>query len=215
MEIKCINTSLLSRGPLKAKVIRVDSPSFLWVHLDGTREDLDELVEDLTRRMMRRSEFLHLPPDEIKPDTEVAVREGRRWQRGFVLQIERGNRVTVALRDWGRAVHRPMFEIYILEDRFRELEWQAIPCGLAHLRPLEGRTRWPHRSIALTRQLVEKREGWIKIRRPVRDEAAIIDFEARPMGDDETRDLARLLVQMGCAQHSDLEAVVAIPGILP
>ncbi|TGZ51621.1 Tudor domain-containing protein 5 [Temnothorax longispinosus] len=83
MEIKCIDTSSLSRGLLKVKVTRVDSPTFLWIHLEGGREDLDELIEDLTLRMMRRSEFLYLPPDQIMPEMEVAVHEGRRWQRGF------------------------------------------------------------------------------------------------------------------------------------
>ncbi|XP_024882294.1 uncharacterized protein LOC112461321 [Temnothorax curvispinosus] len=188
------------------------TPSILYIFLYKPRDC--GIIKDLTRRMNRESEFLHLPPDQIVPETEVAVREGRRWQRGFVLQVERGDRVTVALRDWGRAVQRPMIEVYILEDRFRQLEWQAIPCGLGHIRPLEGRMRWTRRSIALTKRLVEKREGWIEIRRPVKDEAAIINFRARPESENETRDLAELLVQMGCTQHSEFEEVVAIPGIL-
>jgi len=70
-------------------------------------------------------------------------REGKGWQRGIVTQLGEGDMVTIALRDWGRAIQRPYHDIYILEDRFRELEWQAIPCGLGHIQPVGARTRWP------------------------------------------------------------------------
>jgi len=38
--------------------------------------------------------------------------------------------MAVALRDWRRIIKRPSFEIYIFEEKFRELKQQAIPCVL-------------------------------------------------------------------------------------
>jgi len=117
-------------------------------------------------------------PDHVLPDELVAVR-GKEWQRGIVLKLERGNLVTVALRDWGRVIRRPVHDMYILENRFRELEWQAIPCGLAHIRHIGARSRWPRKAKELTRLLLEKREGWIRILGSIRDEAAIIALELK------------------------------------
>jgi len=177
MEIKCFNTRHLTRGSLKVKVVRVDSPTFLWVQLENQREDFQELLEDLSRRMTRRGRCLRYRPDPIMLGEIVAIREGKGWQRGIVTQVGEGDMVTIALRDWGRAIQRPYHDIYILEDRFRELEWQAIPCGLAHIQPVGGRTRWPRRAKELTRLLLEKREGWIRIVDSIRDEAAVIALE--------------------------------------
>lgn len=91
--------------------------------------------------------------------------------------------MTVALKDWGRIVQRPIFEIYILEDRFRELEWQAISYALAHIKSIGNRTRWPHKAIKLTRLLLERQEGWIKIIKSVQKEAAV-DLQLRPESED-------------------------------
>jgi len=148
MEIKCVNTRHLTRRSLKVKIVKVDSPTvFLWIQLENSREDFEELLEDLTRRMTRRARLLRHRPDHILPDELVAVREGRGWQRGIVTQLGRGDLVTIALRDWGRAIQRPVHDIYILEDRFRELEWQAIPCGLAHVQPIGGKLRWASKGL--------------------------------------------------------------------
>jgi len=110
MEVKCF------------RIVKVDS-TFLWVQLEN-RDDFEELLEDFTRRMTRPARLLRHRPDYVLPDELVAVREEKGWQRGIVTQ---GDLVTVALRDWGRAIQRPVYDIYILEDRFRELEWQTIP----------------------------------------------------------------------------------------
>jgi len=133
IEIKYVNTRDLTRRSLKMKIVKVDSPTFLWVQLENSRENFEELLENLIRRMTRRARFLRHRPDHVLPDELVAVREGKGWQREIVIQLGRGDLVTIALRDWGRAIQRPVHDIYILEDRFRELEWQAIPCGLAHV----------------------------------------------------------------------------------
>lgn len=214
MDISCINTRLLTRGSLKIRIVKVKSPTYFWVQLENSREDLEELLEDLTRRMTRRGHMLHHRPDHVLLDELVAVREGKRWQRGMVVQVERGGVVTVALRDWGRLIIRPISEIYILEDRFRELEWQAIPCGLAHIRPVGARLRWPRKTRELTRVLLERREGWMRIVGSINDEAAIIALEPKRESEDEMSSLTELLIGMGCAQHSDTKISPAIPGIL-
>jgi len=214
MEIKCFNTRHLTRGPLKVRIVKVDSPTFLWVQLENSREDFEELLEDLTRRMTRRGRLLRQRPDHVLPDEIVAVREGKGWQRGIVTQLSRGDMVTIALRDWGRAIQRPYHDIYILEDRFRELEWQAIPCGLAHVQPIGARTRWPRKARELTRLFLTKREGWIRILGPIRDEAAIIALELKRESMNEMGSITDLLVGMGCAEYTDNKIAAAIPGIL-
>jgi len=214
MEIKCFNTRYLTRGSLKVRIVKVDSPTFIWVQLENSREDFEEFLEDLTRRMTRRGRLLRHRPDHVLPDELVAVREGKGWQRGIVTQLGKGDLVTVALRDWGRAIQRPVYDIYILEDRFRELEWQAIPCGLAHIQPIGGRPRWPRKARELTRLLLEKREGWIRILGSIRDEAAIIALELKRESLDEMGSLTDLLIGMGCAQYTDNKIAAAMPGIL-
>jgi len=214
MEIKCFNTKHLTRGSLKIRIVKVDSPTFLWVQLENSREDFEELLEDLTRRMTRRGRLLRHRPDHILPNEIVAVREGKGWQRGIVTQLGTGDMVTIALRDWGRAIQRPYHDIYILEDRFRELEWQAIPCGLAHIQPVGARARWPRRAKELTKLFLERREGWMRILGSIREEAAVIALELRRESMDEMSSLTDLLIGMGCAQHTDKEIAPAIPGIL-
>jgi len=196
------------------RIVKVDSPTFIWVQLENSREDFKELLEDLTRRMTRRGRLLRHRPDHVLPDELVAVREGKGWQRGIVTQLGKGDLVTIALRDWGRAIQRPVYDIYILEDRFRELEWQAIPCGLAHIQPIGASSRWPRKARELTRLLLEKREGWIRILGSIRDEAAIIALELRRESMDEMSSLTDLLVGMGCAQYTNKEIAAALPGIL-
>jgi len=204
MEVKCFDTRHLTRGSLKMRIVKVNSPTFIWVQLENSREDFEELLEDLTRRMTRRARLLRHRPDHILPDELVAIREGKGWQRGIVTQVGKGDLVTVALRDWGRTIQRPVYDMYLLEDRFRELEWQAIPCGLAHIQPIGGRSRWPRRARELTRLLLEKREGWIKILGSIRDEAAIIALEVKRESMDEMSSLTDLLVEMGCAPTKKL-----------
>lgn len=214
MEIKCINTRLLTRGDLKARIIRVESPTFFWIHLENSREDYEEMFEELARRMTRKSHFLHQFSDHIRLDTIVAIREGKRWQRGIITQIKERNIVTVSLRDWGRTIQRSVFDCYVLEDRFRNREWQAIPCALAHIKPTGVRIRWPRKVIQLSRLLLEKREGWFNIRRSLRDEAAVVNVRLRPESEDEMSDLQGLLIRMGCAQHIHQSIIETIPSIL-
>ncbi|KYN14509.1 hypothetical protein ALC57_13278 [Trachymyrmex cornetzi] len=194
MNFRCVNTRKLSRGPLKVRIIKVNT-------LGHAREDLEELSEELTHRMARKGRFLRQNPYRVLPDELVAIREGKTWQRGVVVRLESKNMVTVALRDWGRIIQRPIEDMHVLEDRFRELNWQAIPCGLDHLCPIGARSRWPRRSRELTRLLLERREGWMRIIRSIENEGAVITFEPRRESEDEMSSLKNLLISMGCAQH--------------
>jgi len=72
----------------------------------------------------------------------------------------------------------------------------------------------PRKAKELTRILLEKREGWMRILGSIRDEAAVIALELRRESIDEMSSLTDLLVGMGCAQYTDKEIATAIPGIV-
>ena len=203
MEIATLNTRYLTRSPLKVRVIRVDSPTRFWVQLDNSKEDFKDLMEDLARRMTRRSRFPHYRVYDVRLDDLVVVQEGRRWHRGIVLQIQGDGTVSIDLRDWGRLVERHYTEIYILEDRFCELEWQAISCALAHTGPLQLRITWPRRARELIKFLIDRREAWINIIGDVEEEAAIVNVKIRTECGTETKNVKDILVDLGHAQHTE------------
>lgn len=203
MTIEHINTQLLTRGPLRVRIIKVEAPTFFWVQTENGREDFEELLEDLSRRMSKKGRLLHHRTDSIRLDDLVAIREGTHWQRGIVAQIERSDVVTVLLRDWGRFVQRSISECYILEERFHTIPWRAIPCGLANIKPVGTLSRWPHKVNKLVQLLAEKREAWIRIRATYRDEAAAVDVKPKRQHEEELDDLKQLLILTGCAEHCD------------
>jgi len=213
MEIARFNTRFLTRSPLKVKIIKVDSLSLFWVQLHNSQEDFKELMEDLNRRMARRSRFLHYRIDDIRLDNVVAIHEGRKWHRGMVTQIRGDGTTVITLLDWGRIVERPYFEIYLLEDRFRELEWQAIPCGLAHTGPNPAKKTWPRRARELTKFLIERREGWISIVGHIEEEAALVTLEVKTESGNETKNLKNLLIDLGYARHTEKALETLHPSI--
>jgi len=125
------------------------------------------------------------------------------------MSLKGRDMVMVALRD--RVIRRPIINMYILEHRFREMNWQAIPSGLgpAGLKPSRRKSR------ALTKTLLGKREKWMRILEPVKtcDAELRITLELRRENEDEMNSLQDLLIAMGCAQHTDAKIVPAIPGI--
>jgi len=66
----------------------------------------------------------------------------------------------IALRDWGRIIERPCYDLCILKDKFCYLEWQAIPCAFAY----PAKRTWSRRTRQLIQFLTERREGWISMR---------------------------------------------------
>ena len=68
------------------------------------------------------------------------------------MSLEERDTIIVALINWSRVIRCPITDMYILEDRFREMNWLAIPCGLAHLGPVGLRLK---KSRALTKLCYE------------------------------------------------------------
>ncbi|XP_028047214.1 tudor and KH domain-containing protein-like [Monomorium pharaonis] len=212
-QIRPLDTTFLTRGSLRVRILKVDSPTLFWVQIDHARKDLEELIDDLTGRMTRRGASLRLWLHHAFVGTVVAVKEGKKWQRGIITKIEEGSQATVALRDWGRTIRRNLFDLYTLEERFCEKPWQAIPCGLGHVRPAGDRIRWSRRACELARLILEKRDGWMRIIQPIRDDAAIISLELKRETEDETRDVRQLFIQLGCAQAAKDPASPGLPGV--
>jgi len=64
---------------------------------------------------------------------DVVVKEGNGWRRGWLEKIgQASGMVRVRLGDHGWSTWRSMHETYHLEDRFRDLPWQAFAYGLAY-----------------------------------------------------------------------------------
>lgn len=97
----------------------MESPTLFWVQIEHVQEDFEELIEDLTRRIVWKNRFLRQRPHHIFLNEQIAVQVGKRWQKGIITQIDKDGIVTVALSDWNPATHLRDV-LYILEDRFRE-----------------------------------------------------------------------------------------------
>lgn len=213
LEIPTYNTRFLARCRLPVKIVKVDSPTLFWVQLQNNQEDFKEMLENLRRRMMRRSQNLRLRHDTLNLDEIVAVQEGRKWQRGIVTQIRGDATVVITLRDWGRTIERPCFETFTLANQFRELEWQAIPCALAYTAPDPSRNMWPRRTNELTRFLIDRRDGWISITGNLRGEAALVRLEIKNECGTEIKSLKNILIDLGHAKHSERVLEAARPSV--
>ncbi|KMQ84538.1 hypothetical protein RF55_17576 [Lasius niger] len=146
MKIQFIDTNLLTRGRLEVAITRAESPLLFWVQLKSGWNDLMELEEALNLRMPQRSAHLHIGPENMKENMDVAVKDFRIWRRGFIKEINKTTlMVQVILGDWGRTTWCRMSDVYLLEDRFKNLSWQGIMCGLAHTGP-------PHQHHHLARR---------------------------------------------------------------
>jgi len=113
----------------------------------------------------------------------------------------------------GSNCRAPYFEIYLLEDRFRELECQAIPCGLAHTGSNPAKKKWPRRARELTKFLIERRKGWISIVRHIEEEAALVTLEVKTENGNETKNLKDLLIDLEYARHTEKALETLHPSI--
>jgi len=122
MEIKCIETNLLTQGHLNVTIVKVESPLLFCVQLKNSAKNLKELEEELEFRMSRKATYLHIWPEDFKENMTVAIKDCKSWQRGLIKKINRTNwMIKICLGDWGRSTWRRMSEVYLLEDRFKEL----------------------------------------------------------------------------------------------
>ncbi|KMQ84540.1 hypothetical protein RF55_17578 [Lasius niger] len=87
--------------------------------------------------------------------------------------------VQVSLGDWGRLLWKRTNEVYLLEERFRQLPWQGIICGLAYTGPVTDTSTWPKETNDLCRILLERQRGWIKIVHLLRKGAALVKLEVQ------------------------------------
>lgn len=212
MEIESIDVSWLTRKPLAVKIIRVESPSLIWVHLENGDIDFKNMMGDLQRRMKQREPYILYQPDPVEVDQIVAIKEGNKWQRGYVLNVT-GQHAHVALKDWGRTVWRPFHECYELQDQFRELHWRAIPCGLTYIGPFQPTDTWPSKATAMTRNLANGRRGWISIKLPVNCSVAALVELSIDNTQGETYDLAEMLVRLGYVKRVSKITVDVFPAV--
>jgi hypothetical protein len=204
MEIVCINPRILPSGPLDCKIVKVFSPTLFWVHLLERKEAFKNLLYRLQSRMtMRKSRHLRQRIGHVALGELITTQEGSRWHRGIISAIHGDGSISVALRDWGRVIRKPVGEVYRLEECFRDLEWQAIPCALAYTGPDPVTPTWPKRTKDLTRLLAGRRTGRITVARTIKDEAAIVELELKNKHSGENKNLKDLLVTIGCARHTE------------
>lgn len=134
---------------------------------------------------------------------DVAVKEGNGWRRGWVEKISRpSSMVRVRLGDHGWSIWRPMNEIYRLEDRFRELSWQAFACELAYTGSPTNATMWPEKTRELCRLLAEGRTGWINIVLPLGQGAALVKLVIQGEHHGGNYNFRDILIKLGHVELS-------------
>ena len=98
---------------MAVKVVKVDSLTMFWVQLKTGSEDFQDLLEELTRRIIRREHMLRHRPDHVVVIELVIIRENREWQRGIITTETERSR---SLYETGAVTWNA--EVYILEDKF-------------------------------------------------------------------------------------------------
>lgn len=205
MEIKNIDTHYLTRGRLEVRIIRVQSPLLFWVHLKNGEQALTDLLEELNFRLNRKSKDLFYWSHCLREGEAIAIKIKNFWQRGLILKINKQQSIAkIALKDWGIEIWRHLSQIYILEDQFRTLEWQAVKCGLAYTKPSTQVTQWPERTNALVKFLAKNQEGWIKIMQSLDNGAALVKLIIYNEHTEGANNLRDILIQLGHAQLCNL-----------
>ena len=151
----------------------------------------------------RKSRHLRRRLNHVALGDFVTTQEDSRWHKGIVIAIHGDGSTSVSLRDWGRVIRKLLRTVYYLEECFRDLEWQAMPCALAYTGPDPPGPAWPKRTKEIARLLAEKRTGRVTVIGTVKDEAALVKLEFRHKHSEENKNLTNLLVTMGCARHTE------------
>ncbi|EFN64225.1 hypothetical protein EAG_04533 [Camponotus floridanus] len=121
--------------------------------------------------------------------------------------------VKISLGDWGRSIWRRMCDVYLLEDRFKELSWQTITCGLVYTGPVQNVQTWPKETKDLCRLLLEGRKGWIHIVRPLSEGKALVKLNVEGIPPTTSYFLRDAHILLGHAQFSTSVAVNVIPTV--
>ena len=199
MEIATLNTKYLTRSPLKVKVIRADSPCSGYNLI--TAKKISRIWWKISPAEWRDEVGFYIS----HPSLRCSLRRYGYRPRG--TKIASRYRTPDSRRQYGLNQSKRLgpscgtsySEIYILEDRFCELEWQAIPCALAHIGPFQLRNTWPRRARELIKFFIDRREAWINIIGDVEDEAAIVNLEIRTEYGTEMKNIKDILVDLGHA----------------
>ncbi|EZA48479.1 hypothetical protein X777_13777 [Ooceraea biroi] len=197
MEIKEIDTTLLTRRPLAVTIIRVDSPSLIWLHIKNSQLDYQEMREDQVM-MQRRAKYLGCYPDQIERNQVIAIRDETRWHRGCITSIE-GDLARIVLKDWGRNILCPLHECHRLPVRLQELSWQAVPCNLFRVSSTRSSNIWSFETRQMVKALAEYKNGKIKIRKGS-SESALVDLIIDNHPDEGYYDVKNILIKMGYVQ---------------
>ncbi|KMQ88798.1 hypothetical protein RF55_11656 [Lasius niger] len=201
MEVIGIDTGRLTKSRLEVTIIRVISPLLFWIQLSNSEKDLQELQEELDFRMARRRKYLHCWPEDIKEEEDVVVKDGDSWKRGWIEKINKEKTIAkICLGDYGRCIWCPTHDIYYLENRFRQLPWQAVACGLAYTGSVGRVTTWPEKTQALCRLIAEGHKGWVNIVHSFRRGAALVKLQVQGEDYEGLYNLRDVLVKLGHAQ---------------
>jgi len=181
--------------------MRIDTPNLFWVNIKSEEIEYAESIAYMTVRMNRICNKMELPLNRVRIGELVVVREGQHWQRGIIAEIEDAeDQIAIKLRDWAYTVWRTRSECCLLEDRFRELPWQAIPCVLVGIIPATSK-EWTKNDIDVAKLLFENQRGHITIRYSLSNEIAIVDFIRARHNNVPEADMATLLERVGCAKR--------------
>jgi len=181
-----IDTEELNYEWHDVEIIRVSSPLLFWVRLRNGEENLRDLLTDLATSMDQKGRHLSLTPRQITEELLVATRYKNEWQRGEVVEVDLAcGRALVTLGDLGLTRWIPSEDLYILEEQYQQLPWQAIACGLAHIAPPAPTNKWPQKTRALCRLLAEKEKGEMLFTYPLRPGAALVELDIHGPGDEE------------------------------
>ena len=211
-KIEAVNTNELSRSIMAVTILKVLSPSLFWVRYKHWDRQFEELIEDLNFYMERKKDRLVFFPMSLKKGSLVAITTNKGWQRGVVSNFNGDATVQVFLRDWGTFVRRSIMRLYILEDQFRKLPWQAIPCGLAYAEPLTQGSPWSREAREIVK-LLENREGWTRIIKPINEEGAMMHLEIQHQAGEGSKELVATLDHLGYIRRSSTPSSFTFPTI--
>jgi len=144
------------RGSLKMRITKVDSPTFLGPF--GKFEKVSKNSSRISSARWRDGADSCATNSIMYCQTSwlryVKEKDGKKelWSSWRGTTCYR-----CPARLGSRIIRRPVCNMCLLEDRFRELEWQAISCGSLTL--VRTRSKWPWKARELAK-LLEKRERW-------------------------------------------------------
>lgn len=89
-----------------------------------------------------------------------------------------------------------MARTYRLLEQHHRLPWQAIPCGLDNIKPIDSGTTWSRRSQEMFRLLAEDKEGLVTVKRSVEEIAAVVKLYIEQPGQGVKMDVRKALINL-------------------